>query len=42
MYIYMGVDEDINELKTFLYDTTFNIYTDDEIKYIIDKKLLEF
>jgi len=40
----MGVDEDINinELKSFLYDTTFNIYTDDEIKYIIDKKLLEF
>lgn len=38
----MVVDEDINEIKSFLYDTTFNIYTDDEIKYIIDNKLLEF
>jgi len=38
----MVVDEDINELKSFLYDTTFNTYTDDEIKYIIDTKILEF
>ena len=38
----MVVDEELNELKMFLYDTTFNSYTDEEVKIIISNKLLEF
>ena len=38
----MVVDEEFNELKMFLYDTTLNSYTDEDIKIIISNKLLEF
>ena len=38
----MIVDEEFNELKMFLYDTTLNSYTDEDIKIIISNKLLEF
>ena len=38
----MVIDEEVNELKLFLYDTTNNAYTDDEVKIIISNKLLDF
>ena len=38
----MVVDAELNELKSFLYDTTNISYTDYEIEYIIQNKLLDF
>jgi len=38
----MVIDEEVNDLKLFLYDTTLNAYTDDEVKIIISNKLLDF